>query len=137
MPIQPTKPRRFRSAYEFFKVCAGFSYNPSKGETSEEGKRRCARALEDAEERGTALGWDAEWIEDPDPDVSWMDAPDYDADDKRCAEFYICRVHNGRGKILETLGGIHEDIRDPIGARYYRRVVRAELFAQALAKMAD
>lgn len=133
--MKPTKPRTFATPYAFFLARAGYSYNPAQGETREQGRRRCARALADAEARGTALGLTEEWSEDRDPDMSWMETDDYTARDRECAEFYGCTVRDASGEVRASLWGIHEDTRDPLGARWYRRVVRAELFSEALAEL--
>ena len=123
-----------QTAYAFFLSRAGFSWRPGK-ETREQGRRRCARELARAEERGTALGWSAQWAEDYYADRSWLDQEGYDDDDRENAEFYYCIVLDYDGAVLASLHGIHEDRRDPQGARDYRRVVRAELFDQALAEL--
>jgi hypothetical protein len=135
--MKPTEPKRYASAFDFFLAHAGYSYDP-KTETQEEGRRRRARLLADAEVKATALGLIAQWHEDDNPDRSFMDADaggDYDDEDRRCAEFYLCEILSPEGESLEILGSIHEDIRDPVGARYYRRVVEAELFLQALERV--
>jgi len=119
------------TAYQFFLEHAGYSWDPAV-ETQEVGRDRCARALASAEERGTELGFTCEFSEDGEADRSFMDTPDYSAEDRRCAEFYCAVVRDAAGEVLTSVSGIHEDIRDPQGARDYRRVVRAELFMEGL-----
>lgn len=131
--MKKTREKNFHSAYAFFHACAGYSY--VAGETPEQGRDRCARALADAEERGTALELVDEWDADPDADDSFMDQDGWSDLDRRSAEFYACCVRDASGVVRASMGGIHEDVRDPVGARYYRRVVRAELFAEALAEI--
>ena len=121
------------AAVGFFYRHAGFSWNLLAGETREEGRKRCARALADAEERGTAAGFVVEWEEDQDADTSWLETSDYDDDDRAAARFYSAVVRDAAGMVRASLGGIHCDARDRAGFERYRRVVRAELFAEALA----
>lgn len=134
MRIRRTKAHKYKDPERFFYARAGWGYDPAK-ETEEEGRRRGARALAEAERVGTELGFSAEWESDSDADTSFMDEG-YSRRDRECAEFYSCTVRDAEGTIRASLCGIHEDTRDPIGARYYRRVVRAELFAEALADFA-
>jgi hypothetical protein len=133
--VRRTKPQKFKDPEDFFYRRAGYGYDPAR-ESEEEGRRRGARALAEAEEVGTALGLTEEWEEDQDPDRSFMDQDGYTRRDRECAEFYACVVRDAEGVVRASLCGIHEDTRDPIGSRYYRRVVRAELFAEALAEIA-
>lgn len=135
--MKPTKPRQFRTPYQFFLARAGYSYNPAT-ETKAEGRRKCARALAKAEARGMAAGFIDVWSVDPDPDRSYMDddaSAGYTRRDRECAEFVQCAILDANGACVASLHGIHEDIRDPLGARWSRRVVRAELFAEALDRM--
>lgn len=120
-------------AFAFFLEHAGYGYVPGE-ETEQEGKERCARVLADAEKRGTDLGLEIEFSPDPDADASFMDTEDYDDDDRYSAEFVCALVRDAEGEIVASLGSIHEDARDRQGARNYRRVIRAELFSEALPK---
>lgn len=117
-------------AVRFFRAHAGFNYG--KGETAEQGRERCARALADAERDGTALGFTIEWAREDCPDTSWID----NEDDREHARMMQACVYDANGTPLALLGGIHEDTRDEKGALRYRRVVRAELFAEALSVVA-
>lgn len=129
--MKPTKPHTHTTPAEFFREFAGYSWNPSKGETPAQGRERCAQALADAEAQGTAAGLTAEWREDPDADTSFLKT----RSEKENARFFYCEVRSADGEVRASLHGIHEDSRDELGARYYRRVVRAELFAEALAEV--
>lgn len=121
--------KKRKTSYAFFLQHAGYCYDPAI-ETPIEGRRRCARALAEAERRGLELGLVAEWGDDPDPDASWLeDESLYDAEDRDCARFSYC-VIEWQGKVLASLSGIHEDSRHSFDD--YRRVVRAELFQEAL-----
>ena len=50
-------------AVAFFHKHAGYSWDPKK-ETHEQGRRRCARELADAEQTAAARGWRVEWEHD-------------------------------------------------------------------------
>lgn len=119
----------------FFYTHAGYSYNPPT-ETKEQGRIRCAIALARAETEGLAAGLEAVWEADYDPDTSWLTD-----EDRPHASFQVCHVYHNIDEAryrsvrpLTSLWGIHEDDRYP--CEPYRRVVRAELFAEALEKLA-
>ncbi len=114
-----------QTAYAFFLRHAGWSYDPAK-ETSIEGRRRCARVLAEAEKEGTELGLVADWEPDDDPDASFLSQEDLES-----ARFHVCIIRDAEGYVLASLGGIHEDVRRE-GFEDYMRVVRAELFVEAL-----
>lgn len=118
------------NAVRFFRAHAGYSYGA--GETPEQGRERCARELAIAERDGTALGLTIRWELEECPDTSWID----DATDLEHARMMQASVYDANGTPLASLGGIHEDTRDEKGAMRYRRVVRAELFAEALSVVA-
>lgn len=122
-----------RTAYAFFLSHCGYSYDP-KTERPIDGRRRAAKALADAEKHGTALGLQAFWTEDPDPDRSFLDQDTYDDGDRESARFWGCRVFDADGRELASLWGIQEDVRlDTF--QDDQRLFRAELFLEALATL--
>ena len=124
----------FGDARRFFHAHAGWSHGA--GETSEQGRARCARELAIAERDGTARGLVAQWEEDTDADTSWLDTEDYSQEDRDAARFWSCIVRHESGHVLASMHGIHEDTRDSASFRRYQREVRAELFQEALAQLA-
>jgi hypothetical protein len=124
-----TKARKrltFNQFFFFFYQNTGYSYDP-KTETLEEGRLRSARELADAETIGQRLCYVFEWELDECPDLSWM------SDDERQQghEVLCCRIvdpENQRYSLASLCG-----IADP--DRNYRRVVEAELAAEAIADL--
>jgi hypothetical protein len=122
-------------AVRFFYRNAGISYNPAK-ETREQGKRRSARALANAEQKAKDAGIQFRFSHEPYPDTSWMD-------ESQLEEFrqggtvmldalaiLPCPDHSGckHDRVLASLGGIHASgFSDP-----YLRVVSAEIAFDAL-----
>lgn len=86
--------------------------------------RQMANALDlaRAESYGHAHDWRVSWEGDPDADWSWMDATER----KRDHEVESAVLRDRRGKVLASLGGIFD------ADQNYRRVVEAELMAEAL-----
>lgn len=111
--------------YQFFLRNAGFSYDP-KTETADDGRRRHARDLANAERRGARAELSFGWSIDPDNDSSeWCDEPP-------AYEQWACVCRDANGIAVASLGGIDFG-RD--GLPYsdpYRRVVEAELAQEAL-----
>jgi hypothetical protein len=120
-------------AVRFFRTHAGSSYGA--GETPAQGRERCARALARAEREGTAFGWFVQWEQDYDADASWLDEDCYTDEDRSNARLMSCYAYDADGACIGSLHSIHEDKRDEKGALRYRRVVRAELFSEALAEL--
>jgi hypothetical protein len=121
-------------AYQFFLRHAGYCFDP-KTETEIQGRRRCAKALAEAERRGTELGLSIEWEDDRDADTSFLDQKDlFDDDDRANARFHRAIVRDADGTVRAVLGGIHENVALD-GFRETMRVVRAELFSEALAAL--
>ncbi len=120
-----------QTPYQFFYEHAGFSYDP-KTETVEQGKRRCSKAMEAAEQEGKARGIEFNWMNDD------MACSGCDCGDSDCAcgngtphETLVCVAYAkcqccGLKVARASLGGI-------CGATdEYRRVVEAELAMEAL-----
>jgi hypothetical protein len=106
-----------RRAYEFFKEHAGYVV----------GERAAgALVLAKAEAEAKSRVWLVEWEPDEDADWSWMDQPGFEDELARSHEVYAAVLRDEDGDILASLGGIF----DP--SREYRRVVNAELVAEAL-----
>src|SRR5262245_58257864 len=103
----------------FFFRNAGYSYNP-KNETRIQGRWRCARDLAAAEQHAARMGWTATW--------EW-DAMEWDGEGPAPHEVLGCVLKNADGEILASLWGIGDPSRD------YRRVVEAELAAEARAEI--
>lgn len=118
-PFKPGTPAAF--FYEW----AGTSYVPGV-ETMEQGKRRGASALADAERIAREAGCSFEWTIDPDADSScWSDDPEpWDQ--------WQLIVRGPDGEVLTSLGGVDfgrdgEPWGDP-----YRRVCEAECALEVL-----
>lgn len=108
----------------FFFDNAGYSYNPKK-ETAQQGRIQCAKDLAFAELTAERMQWSYSWIWDTDPDLSWM------SEEERSQEHetFVCILNDADGNWLESLGGITDPSND------YRRVIEAELAAEALAHL--
>jgi hypothetical protein len=105
---------------QFFYDHAGTSYDPAT-ETPEEGRVRGARALAAAELHRLSADWYVVWSEDPEP----FDDDVHDGSEQG----YIATLYDRDGNDLANLGQIDADEHSP-----YRRVVEAELTAEALAE---
>ncbi len=135
-----------RAAVEFMAEHAGYATPP--------GRMVCAWLLAEAELVGEALGWSVEWEEDPDPDLSWCERcerrekalrRDYSLSGSRRAAvlsgvldhehtLYVALLQDRRGRVLGSLGGIDFGGGRPNWQQDpYRRVVEAELAAEAVA----
>lgn len=101
----------------FFYEHASYSYDPNT-ETPDEGRKRTARALAKAEVDGLNAGMLVTWYEDEEEPGHYL---------------AVCRAKDviGRYEQVASLGGVDADWDSP-----YRRVVTAELFAEALAEIA-
>jgi hypothetical protein len=110
------------SAYHFFLKYAGYSYQPGE-ETRRQGRIRCAKALATAERDGQRFGLRFEWEWEEYADDSWM------SEEERALphEWTRCTAVAPDGRVLANLGGIVD------ADATYRRVVEAELAAEALA----
>jgi hypothetical protein len=117
---------------------AGYSYSPGV-ETADQGRRRCAVELARAEKALSDSGSSVEWVEDDDPDTSWLDQDGWE-DHKAAHErgeyvFMGAILRDPDGAVLKSLWGIDlpaDWYRDP-----YRRVVEAELASEAGALVLD
>jgi hypothetical protein len=101
----------------FFYDNAGYSY--SQDEAPEAGRIRCAKSLAKAEQYAQNLGWEYEWQNDNDADLSWL----AEGETVETCEGCILR---GEADVLESLWGITD------ASDNYRRVVEAELALEAL-----
>lgn len=120
---------RKQTATNFFFHNAGFAYDP-KTETKLQGRWRCARELAAAEARANVEGITFRWAYDAEP----CNGCDCGSDDCACAtgaehETLGCIAETEQHKHLASLWGI-------CGAtNAYRRVVEAELAAEALIEL--
>lgn len=110
------------SAEEFFYANAGWSYDPAK-ETPEQGMRRCAQALAQAEQ----------WAKDNDLEYRWEDdwdtlwrVQEYDVYDEGPLTCEACLLSDPNGTVLASLGCINDATPE------YRRVIQAELALEAM-----
>lgn len=122
------KTKTKQTAEQFFYEQAGYSYDP-KGETQEQGKRRCAQLMAYAERRASADGYSYEWSVDP-----YITSSDF-CDDPEPWALWTCLMRDEEGKVVKSLGGIDfgrdgEPWGDP-----YRRVVEAELAMEYYANL--
>jgi hypothetical protein len=106
---------RLADAERFFHEHAGYSYDPTT-ETPEQGRRRCAAALAEAEAWGKDVGVVFSWEDD------WNVGSHVDEFDAYDAEPETCETALARwGALLASLGCVDDADDD------YRRVVQAEL----------
>lgn len=113
-------------AEEFFYAHADWGYDPKK-ETEEEGRRRGAALLAQAEARAKEKDWMFEWVRDPNGcsgcDCGSADCPCASGKRHR-VEGCVCRCEHGG--VAASLWGICEATAE------YRRVVEAELALEGL-----
>ena len=118
--------------YNFFLKHAGYSYNPQT-ETKEQGRRRCAKALAQAERQAHDEGFSFEWSVDPYINSSeWID--DDEDGGKNCDPWqtWQCLVRDPAGRIVSSLHGIDFGRDGEPWGNPYRRVVEAELALDTL-----
>ncbi len=113
-----------QTAYAFFYAQAGYGYQPDQ-ETKEQGRRRCAMQLTEAEQ----------WARDNDVSFEWsiddLDSSEWNDDPEPWAQ-WRCVAHDEDGAVVASLCGIDfgRDV-EPWG-QPYRRVVEAELALEAM-----
>lgn len=107
-----------KKAEDFFYEHAGHSFDP-KRETPEQGRRRGARQLAEAEQWAKDEGYDFVWRDDDDPLLG--DVPE----DEVSGAFWVA-MEDEQGDIVQSLGSVLEG-HDERANRRYRRVVEAEL----------
>ena len=112
--------------FEFFLAHARYRYDP-RTETAEQGRRRCAKALADAELKSTLSGWSCKWEVDTDSSsADWPDGgePPY--------AVWGCTLRDEQGKSLGSLWSIDFGREGEPWGQPYRRVIEAELALEAL-----
>lgn len=107
-----TSPSLLR-AYRFFVENAGYIVGQ---------RALCALQLARAEHHANECDWQAEWVGDDCPDLSWMT----DAERAQEHEVLGCILRDADGNVLASLWGIT----DPDSS--YMRVVEAELALEAM-----
>jgi hypothetical protein len=121
-------PEPLPGAVAFFNEWAGWSYDPAT-ESPEEGRARTARHLAQAEEEAERRGWYVEWSDDweiTDHAAEYGEEAYPNGNPETCENADLYDEH---GNMIRSLGCI-----DDADANY-RRVVEAELAAEALAEM--
>lgn len=111
-----------RNAYRFFRQHAGYIVGESaKG----------ALALARAEKHAGDEGLQHVWVEDPDPDLSWMDEHERAQEHEvlGCILYRPCSEHGVDCKHAEPLASLWGIVD---ADREYRRVIEAELSLEAL-----
>lgn len=109
--------------YHFFLKHGGYCYGP--GETPEQGRRRCAKAMAKAESEGRDAGLSFEWRIDDVDSSEWSDEdPAY--------EQWACICLNAEGEAIASLGCIDFGRDGTPWSDPYRSVVEAELAMEAL-----
>lgn len=116
---------KIQSDSRFFFKHAGYSYDPKK-ETKLQGRWRCATALALAERKANNVGLRFEWSVDPDCDSSEF------SEEKPAWALWQCLARGQDGKPCASLGGIDFGRRGEPWGQPYKRVVEAELAAEAL-----
>lgn len=110
---------------QFFYDNAGYSVAP--GETTEQGRERCAVALATAETWAVQEGLHFEVAPDADADDSWMDSESQAYQDEWRGKAWYVAIWDSEGRnIIAALGGCYGD-------KTYERVVKAELALEAIA----
>jgi hypothetical protein len=109
------------TAADFFYEHAGYSYNTAI-ETPEQGRRRTAQALADAELWAHEAGYSVDWEDDWDVTDHVAEYDTYDTEPATCEQ---ATMHDPDGAVVASLGCI-DDATDE-----YRRVVEAELALEA------
>ena len=113
-------------AERFFYEHAGYSYNPAT-ESRDAGRRRCAAEMAAAERSAREAGIGFEWSEDSFDSSEW-------SDEQPPWTQYVCVAVSADGRVAASLGGIDFGRGGtPWTDARYRRVVEAELAAEALA----
>jgi hypothetical protein len=119
-------------SYRHMREHGDYSYDPAT-ETRDQGRTRCALALARAEYRLRHSPSVVQWIDDPEPDTSWMDEQaraEYERGDTRMLACLLWTPHDSDQCEFPavSLWGIHvsSDDDDP-----YKRVIAAELAAEA------
>lgn len=111
---------------QFFYDNAGFSYDP-KTETEEEGKKKCAIALAEAETSARNNGIFFHWEVDTE-----IDSREFNKQ-RPYYELWICTCrHPETGVILACLCGIDFGRNKGPFGQPYKRVIEAELAQEAL-----
>lgn len=121
------------SAEQFFYEHAGYSYN-AQFETAEDGRKRCARELAEAEQyardNGIVFHWENDWVvgshrEFFGPDSVYGDTIFGNPEPDTCES---CTALDKDGYILASLSCIDDADDD------YRRVIEAELASEAMSR---
>lgn len=112
--------------YNFFLKHAGWSYDPLK-ETSEQGRRRCAKRLAQAEKWAKENDYFFRWELDGRDSSEWISANEDGGKNHNPWQTWGCILRDSDHKVCQSLGGIDfgrdgEPWNDP-----YKRVVEAEL----------
>jgi hypothetical protein len=106
-------------AVAFFHEHAGFSWNPTTGETPEQGQQRTAERLAEAEAWAEASGYTVEWADDWAVDhVREFDCYEGTDGPSTCE---VARLVDSSGDVVQSVGCV-DDATDS-----YRRVIAAEL----------
>ena len=100
-------------AYRFFFDHAGYIVGH---------RAECALSLARAEQHARDNDWQADWVADEFPDLSWMT----DEEQQQEHEVLGCVLKDSTGSVLASLWGVT----DP--DRAYMRVVEAELASESL-----
>jgi len=114
-----------QTPYQFFKQHAGYSYNPA-AETPEQGRQRCARSLARAERKASDTGMSFGWSVDP-----CFDSREF-SDETPAYQLWQCVAYDSDGRAVAALSGIDFGRDGTPWGDTYRRVVEAELAAEAL-----
>lgn len=112
-----------KGAEAFFYEHAGYGYDP-KTETKEEGRRRGAKLLADAEQWAWDNNYEFLWEEDPE---GWDLLGDVDPDD--VSEVLVVRMVDAQGETVQSLGGVLMG-HNSVDNRNMGRVFEAELASE-------
>lgn len=116
--------------YAFFLKHACYSYDP-KVETPNHGRRRCARALADAEARAREEGYTFEWETDLHcTSADWIERGRDGGPDRDPWTTWACVVRDDQGNVCGALSGVDFGRGGDPWGEPYRRVVEAELASE-------
>lgn len=108
-----------QTAYQFFRSHAGYSYDP-KRETRDQGRRRCARNLAQAEHAASDAGISFEWSIDE-------YGEDYAGEFSSGGPYWQLTARDDRGRVIGSLGGVDFGAGVEPWGHPYRRVCEAEI----------
>lgn len=114
-----------QTPFDFFYTHAGYGYQPDQ-ETKEQGRRRCAQQLADAEREASERGYCFYWENDIMTNREFTDeGPEY--------YLWACTCYDDNGAHVGSMCGVDFGHGNTPWGQPYRRVIEAELALEAIA----